>query len=34
MADKVDSAPTAGGQYYWVAMLAPKSSENLLSYIT
>ena len=27
-------APTAGGQYYWVALLAPKSSRRFLSYIT
>lgn len=29
-----NSAPTAGGQYHWVAMLAPKSSQKILSYIT
>lgn len=28
------SAPTSGGQYYWVAMLAPKSYRKFLSYIT
>lgn len=28
------SAPTAGGQYYWVSILAPKTSRNFLSYIT
>jgi hypothetical protein len=28
------SAPTSGGQYYWVAMLAPKSYRRFLSYIT
>ncbi|KAH7069133.1 amino acid/polyamine transporter I [Paraphoma chrysanthemicola] len=27
-------APTAGGQYHWVAMLAPKSSRKFLSFIT
>ncbi|KAI4109309.1 MAG: hypothetical protein LQ339_001809 [Xanthoria mediterranea] len=27
-------APTSGGQYYWVAMLAPPSSRRFLSYIT
>lgn len=27
-------APTAGGQYYWVALLAPKSSRRFLSYVT
>ncbi|KAL8786251.1 MAG: hypothetical protein Q9195_008275 [Heterodermia aff. obscurata] len=27
-------APIAGGQYHWVAMLAPSSNRNLLSYIT
>lgn len=27
-------APTAGGQYHWVAMLAPKSSQKIVSYIT
>ncbi|KUJ13411.1 choline transport protein [Mollisia scopiformis] len=27
-------APTSGGQYYWVAMLAPKSYRKFLSYIT
>lgn len=26
--------PTAGGQYYWVAMLAPKSSRKFFSYAT
>ena len=34
MADCINSAPIAGGQYHWVAMLAPKSSQNILSYIT
>lgn len=27
-------APTAGGQYHWVSMLAPRSSRNFFSYIT
>ncbi|KAF2140425.1 uncharacterized protein K452DRAFT_55698 [Aplosporella prunicola CBS 121167] len=27
-------APTAGGQYYWVAVLAPASSKKFYSYIT
>ncbi|KAI1173213.1 putative GABA permease [Nemania sp. FL0916] len=27
-------APTAGGQYHWVAMLAPASCSNFLSYLT
>lgn len=27
-------APTAGGQYHWVSMLAPRSNRNFLSYIT
>ena len=27
-------APTAGGQYHWVAMLAPPSCRKFLSYIT
>ena len=26
--------PTAGGQYYWVAMLAPKSTRKFFSYAT
>lgn len=34
MADEIGRAPTAGGQYHWVAMLAPKSSQKILSYIT
>ncbi|QUC21752.1 uncharacterized protein UV8b_05995 [Ustilaginoidea virens] len=28
------TAPTAGGQYHWVSMLAPKPCRNFLSYIT
>lgn len=27
-------APTSGGQYHWVAMLAPRSCSKFLSYIT
>lgn len=27
-------APTAGGQYHWVSILAPQSCQKLLSYIT
>lgn len=27
-------APTAGGQYHWVAMLAPPGSHKILSYMT
>ena len=27
-------APTAGGQYYWVALMAPKSCRRFLSYLT
>lgn len=35
-ADQLSSAraPTSGGQYHWVAMLAPPSCRNFLSYIT
>lgn len=32
--DQTGRAPTAGGQYHWVAMLAPRSSQKILSYIT
>ncbi|KAI4112802.1 MAG: hypothetical protein LQ345_006102 [Seirophora villosa] len=34
LSELVSMAPTAGGQYYWVAMLAPPSSRRFLSYIT
>lgn len=34
MGELVSIAPTAGGQYHWVAMLAPPSSRKFLSYIT
>ena len=27
-------APTAGGQYHWVSMLAPHSSRKFFSYVT
>lgn len=27
-------APTAGGQYHWVCMLAPRSIRNFVSYLT
>ena len=27
-------APISAGQYFWVAMLAPRSSQKLLSYLT
>ncbi len=27
-------APTSGGQYHWVSMLAPPSSQKFISYIT
>ncbi|KAK2861382.1 hypothetical protein FQN49_004255 [Arthroderma sp. PD_2] len=34
LSELVSMAPTSGGQYHWVAMLAPKSSSKFLSYIT
>ncbi|CBX99211.1 hypothetical protein IAQ61_000674 [Plenodomus lingam] len=34
MSELVSLAPTSGGQYHWVSMLAPKSSQKLLSYIS
>lgn len=34
MTHNCDRAPTAAGQYHWVAMLAPKSSQKILSYTT
>ncbi|KAF6218105.1 hypothetical protein HO133_006063 [Letharia lupina] len=34
LSELASMAPTAGGQYHWVAMLAPKSSQKILSYIT
>lgn len=27
-------APTAGGQYHWVFLLAPPSHRRILSYVT
>ncbi|OAQ97744.1 hypothetical protein LLEC1_00414 [Akanthomyces lecanii] len=30
----VSMAPTSGGQYHWVSMMAPRSSAKFLSYIT
>ncbi|MCJ1437379.1 hypothetical protein MMC27_006766 [Xylographa pallens] len=32
--DDSHTAPTAGGQYHWVSLLAPKSNQKVLSYIT
>ncbi|KAI1214242.1 putative GABA permease [Annulohypoxylon truncatum] len=34
LSELASMAPTAGGQYHWVAMLAPDSSRRFLSYIT
>ncbi|KAK5993514.1 Amino-acid permease BAT1-like protein [Cladobotryum mycophilum] len=34
IAELASMAPTAGGQYHWVSMLAPRSMRNFLSYIT
>ncbi|KAF2962727.1 hypothetical protein GQX73_g10844 [Xylaria multiplex] len=34
MAELSSIAPTAGGQYHWVAMMAPKSCSNFLAYLT
>ncbi|KAI1409796.1 putative GABA permease [Hypoxylon sp. FL1857] len=34
LSELASMAPTAGGQYHWVAMLAPDSSRQFLSYIT
>ena len=34
MAEMASIAPTAGGQYHWVAMLAPAPCRNFLSYLT
>ncbi|TAQ86145.1 hypothetical protein B7494_g5542 [Chlorociboria aeruginascens] len=33
MAELASMAPTSGGQYHWVSMLAPKSYQKFLSYI-
>jgi len=34
LSELVSMAPTSGGQYHWVSMLAPASSAKFLSYIT
>lgn len=34
IAELASMAPTAGGQYHWVSMLAPKSTRKFLGYIT
>ncbi|KAJ3459592.1 hypothetical protein MRS44_015665 [Fusarium solani] len=34
MCELVSMAPTAGAQYHWVAMLAPRSCAKFLSYLT
>ncbi|KAK3368266.1 amino acid/polyamine transporter I [Podospora didyma] len=34
LSELASMAPTAGGQYHWVALLAPDSSKNFLSYLT
>ncbi|KAF7552855.1 hypothetical protein G7Z17_g4037 [Cylindrodendrum hubeiense] len=34
MCELVSMAPTSGGQYHWVAMLAPRSCAKFLSYVT
>ncbi|KAI4861222.1 amino acid transporter [Hypoxylon rubiginosum] len=34
MAELASIAPTAGGQYHWVAMLAPQSCRKFLTYLT
>ncbi|KAL2037449.1 hypothetical protein N7G274_009729 [Stereocaulon virgatum] len=34
IAELASMAPTAGGQYHWVAMLAPYSVRNFLAYVT
>ncbi|XWW96047.1 hypothetical protein V2A60_004017 [Cordyceps javanica] len=34
LCELVSMAPTSGGQYHWVSMLAPRSSAKFLSYIT
>ncbi|KAI0835920.1 amino acid transporter [Hypoxylon sp. FL0890] len=34
VAELASAAPTAGGQYHWVAMMAPDSCANFLSYLT
>jgi amino acid transporter len=34
LSELASMAPTSGGQYHWVSMLAPRSSAKFLSYIT
>ncbi|EFX05078.1 amino acid permease [Grosmannia clavigera kw1407] len=34
MCELVSMAPTSGGQYHWVAMMAPRSCAKFLSYMT
>ena len=34
LAEMASFAPTSGGQYHWVSMLAPKKYSNFLSWIT
>lgn len=34
LCELVSMAPTSGGQYHWVAMLAPRSCSKFLSYMT
>ncbi|KAK5991994.1 Choline transport-like protein [Cladobotryum mycophilum] len=34
LSELVSMAPTSGGQYHWVAMLAPRSCSKFLSYVT
>ncbi|KAI0976248.1 putative GABA transporter [Xylaria arbuscula] len=34
IAELASAAPTAGGQYHWVALMAPKSCANFLAYLS
>ena len=34
MGELVSMIPTAGGQYHWVSILAPRQSKKFLSYVT
>ncbi|RMZ66778.1 amino acid polyamine transporter I [Pyrenophora seminiperda CCB06] len=34
LSELVSMAPTSGGQYHWVSMLAPRNSQKLLSYVS
>ncbi|KAF2869233.1 amino acid/polyamine transporter I [Massariosphaeria phaeospora] len=34
LCELVSMAPTSGGQYHWVAMLAPRSQRKVLSYVS